>query len=198
MIFSIEVTATYYNIAFLPQALWCAIAAISALELVGLEKLTSIFDPNLTSVSKGFSTVDLGAFLGLGVFCGLLGGAFVKLIATLAAKRNAFLQRRRTEGSELAGKLALVCGGVLLVAPCVYADMRYGLAAAAGDREDVANLLFAKDAMGPASRLKTLVFVPYKLATTAVSVCLPLPAGLFDSAASASLLLPFFFDEDPP
>ena len=45
--------------------------------------------------------------------------------------------------------------------------------------ELLANLLFAKDPMSPARWFKTLVFVPYKLATTAVSVCLPLPAGVF-------------------
>lgn len=101
-IFSIEITASTYNIQMLPQALWCALAGALALQSAGLDKLTSIFNPDSTGESRAFSRIDLAAFVGLGVFCGLLGCCFVWLVSSLAAKRNAFLAERTHEhGSSL-------------------------------------------------------------------------------------------------
>ena len=74
---------------------------------------------------------------------------------------------------------AQVVGVVLVVAPLVYADMRCGIAADAGDRGDVTSLLFQKQPMDKSSRLRTFWFVPYKLVVTCLSVCLPLPCGVF-------------------
>lgn len=98
-IFSIEITASIYNIQMLPQALWCALAGALALQSAGLDKLTSIFNPDSTGESKAFSRIDLAAFVGLGAFCGLLGCCFVWLVSSLAAKRNAFLAERAHEHS---------------------------------------------------------------------------------------------------
>ena len=141
-IFSIEITASTYNIAMLPQALWCAMAGALALESAGLDKLTSIFDPNNTSEglsSKRFSSsspsrsgvfgdptlIDLVSFVALGLVCGLLGCAFVAVVSSLARLRNDILSTRRF---LLAKKLTIVLFGTLLVAPWVFEDLILGLA----------------------------------------------------------------------
>mmetsp|Transcript_26491 Transcript_26491/g.106058 ORF Transcript_26491/g.106058 Transcript_26491/m.106058 type:complete len:340 (-) Transcript_26491:1566-2585(-) len=54
-IWSIEITASTYNIRMLPQALWCSMAGSILLSSAGLDNLTSIFDPDATGSSTGFS-----------------------------------------------------------------------------------------------------------------------------------------------
>ncbi|KAJ1450791.1 chloride channel [Pelagophyceae sp. CCMP2097] len=80
---------------------------------------------------------------------------------------------------ELRRKLALVLAAMLIVAPLVYGDMLYGLAWLASDRAEVTEILFAKEPMANATHAKLFGYVPYKLAVTALSVTLPLPAGVF-------------------
>jgi len=137
-IFSIEITASTYNIAMLPQALWCAMAGALALEAAGLDKLTSIFHPDSTGSSLeksssyssrnvfGDSTlIDLISFVGLGLLCGLLGCAFVVVVSSLARLRNDILSTQRLLFLK---KLIMVAFGTCLVAPWVFEDLIFGLA----------------------------------------------------------------------
>jgi len=95
-IWSIEITASTYNIRMLPQALWCSMAGSILLSSAGLDNLTSIFDPDATGSSTGFSRLDLVAFVALGTLCGVAGALYVAGVAGIATLRNAFIARATT------------------------------------------------------------------------------------------------------
>lgn len=86
VIFSIEVTTTYYLIQNLNKAFFCAVIATLALRLMDTQGLIAFFNTDFRP--SPYDSRELLAFTSVGVACGLLGALFNLYVTKLAQLRR--------------------------------------------------------------------------------------------------------------
>lgn len=143
---------------------------------LGVEETFALFDvsSSFSSSAPVWTHIDLFLCVVMGVCCGLVAVLFVIVVDRLSAYRNVFLAKDNTWEVLGLRKLLIVFIVLGVIAPLNYVEVSFGLDT--GTRT-ITNNLFAEEVMY--SWIFLLVYLPYKLAVTALSVCLPLPVGLF-------------------
>jgi len=173
VLFSIEVTATYYMVRNLPRAFFCAVCAALVYEVVGLRDTFALFTDDHDR-ALGYLAFDLLLCCGLGLICGLLGALFVGIISSLCAVRNRYLRFSLGWPVVSRRRVWVVLVASVVIAPAVYLDVAYGLH---GGDKPLTDYMFQSGIMGVSAPLG--VYVVFKFLVTTLCVSLPLPVGLF-------------------
>ena len=111
VLFSIEVTSTYYSISHLWKAMFTSVSGAVAFQLArdyGSLSLFHLTDFETQDLAELMRNGEMYAFLLLGVLCGVLGAAFVhatsslvllvRQLRTAVLERQAALRSRRAQG----------------------------------------------------------------------------------------------------
>ena len=181
VLFSIEVTATYYMVANLPFALIAAVSGcltFKAFHQIDGEEdvVVDLFEPTQFQQIELDETIF--AYALLGIMSGFVGGSFLLFVKKVATFR-------RTD-PRVQGKRYLNCAvtGLLTAMLTFQFDiLRCGTS-------DIINALFSHQqfdwqACGGPHRfggsvfLNLLLFLVFKIVFTAISITLPIPAGVF-------------------
>jgi chloride channel 2 len=181
VLFSIEVTATYYMVSNLPFALIAAVSGCLTFkafhQLDGEEDVVvDLFEPTQFQQIELDETIF--AYALLGIMSGFVGGSFLLFVKKVATFR-------RTD-PRLKGRRYLNCAATGLLTAMLtfqFDILRCGTS-------DIINALFSHQqfdwqACGGPHRfggsvfLNLLLFLVYKIVFTAISITLPIPAGVF-------------------
>jgi len=210
VLFSIEVTATYYLVSNYKKGFFSAIwAALIYKLMTSFTKeghyVMAVLEVD-TSGRRKFSAVQLLFFVILGIACGLLGAAFVKVNALVVKLRRKFNVCGCVSGNSRRTWLSRVGLGIIVatITGLLTFPGALGTEFASRDRYDQADL-FAEDTMGDSQNdvfknsevlgnlssnwhrfsvagsvqasLVILIFVKFFL--TVISITLPLPSGVY-------------------
>lgn len=173
VLFSIEVTATYYMVRNLPRAFFCAVCAALVYEVAGMRDTFSLFTDDHDR-TLGYLAFDLLLCCALGLICGVLGALFVGIISSLCAVRNRHLRFSLGWAVVSRRRVWVVLVASVVIAPIVYLDMAYGLH---GGDKPLTDYMFQSGLMGVSVPLG--MYVLFKFLVTTLCVSLPLPVGLF-------------------
>lgn len=181
VLFSIEVTATYYMVSNLPFALIAAVSGCLTFkafhQLDGEEDVVvDLFEPTQFQQIELDETIF--AYALLGIMSGFVGGSFLLFVKKVA-------MFRRTD-PRLKGKRYLNCA----ITGLVTAMLTFQFDILRCGTSDIINALFSHQqfdwqACGGPHRfggsvfLNLLLFLVYKIVFTAISITLPIPAGVF-------------------
>ena len=181
VLFSIEVTATYYMVSNLPFALIAAVSGCLTFkafhQLDGEEDVVvDLFEPTQFQQIELDETIF--AYALLGIMSGFVGGSFLLFVKKVATFR-------RTD-PRLKGKRYLNCA----ITGLVTAMLTFQFDILRCGTSDIINALFSHQqfdwqACGGPHRfggsvfLNLLLFLVYKIVFTAISITLPIPAGVF-------------------
>ena len=183
VLFSIEVTATYYMISNLQAAMIAAVAGCATFKMIHQWKLDEegglvldLFEPtNFANIQLDWTIL---AYALLGVMSGFVGGCFLLFVKRVALYRrsNVHLKGRRLRNCALVGGLSALLTFQFDILRC--------------GTSDIINALFLNEQFhwahcggpqwfGGSVFLNLLVFLLYKFIFTAISITLPIPAGVF-------------------
>eukprot|EP01052_Picozoa_sp_SAG31_P009613 SAG31_NODE_509_length_14732_cov_13.043600_1_plen_725_part_00 len=183
VLFSIEVTATYYMVGSLRAAMVAAVAGCATFKLIHQWKLDEegglvldLFEPtNFANIQLDWTIL---AYAVLGICSGFVAGCFLRLVRMVAVFRrvNPYLKGRRFINC------ALIAGSSALLT-FQFDILRCGT-------QDIVNALFSNEIFhwahcggpqwfGGSVFLNLLVFLLYKFVFTALAISLPIPAGVF-------------------
>lgn len=176
VLFSIEVTATYYMVRNLPRAFFCAICAALVYEVAGLRDTFALFTDDHDRV-QSYLVFDLLLCCGLGLLCGLFGALFVGVISALCSLRNRYLSFSLGWPVVARRRVWMVLATALVVAPLIYLDMVSGLPQGGPRPKPLTDYMFRSGIIGVSGPLA--LYAVFKFLVTALCVSLPLPVGLF-------------------
>lgn len=181
VLFSIEVTATYYMVSNLPMAMVSAVSACLTFktfhQINGEEDIVlDLFKP--TQFEQIVLDETICAYALLGVMSGFVGGSFLLFVKRVAVFRRThpMFKGRRYFNCAMTG---LVTAAVTFQ----FDILRCGSA-------EIINALFSHEQFewqacggphwfGGSVFLNLLLFLVYRIVFTAVSITLPIPAGVF-------------------
>eukprot|EP01048_Picozoa_sp_COSAG05_P001612 COSAG05_NODE_55_length_23493_cov_709.337907_22_plen_745_part_00 len=181
VLFSIEVTATYYMVSNLPMALvsavWACLTFKAFHQIKGEENIVlDLFEP--THFEQITLDETIFAYALLGVMSGFVGGSFLLFVKRVAVYRRThpLLKGRRFFNCAVTGLLTAVVTFQFDILRCGSAE--------------IINALFSHEqfdwqSCGGAHRfggsvfLNLLLFLVYRIVFTAISITLPIPAGVF-------------------
>lgn len=178
VLFSIEFTSTVYRVRTLPKAFFTSACAMLVLLFLGVSDKLALFQKRDFVLLALPMWHEVIGFIVFGVFCGLLGVAFVSLVEAISKFRNQLLDPLQNSKSTIRIRRYLIVGSVTLF---VSFFMYYELATIPATGKGWSKLL---DYLFQDRRLTLLVpklaiYLFYKIIVTALSVTLPLPVGLF-------------------
>ena len=211
VLFSMEVTATYYMVSNLWRAFVAAVVCVFTLEIINAIRDDELFDA--TTITPSDVSSEIIAFALLGVICGVAASAFVYLSSKVQIVRRATGKGARSRAVQV----LLVC---VLVAVCTYPagflrmsdsaainslfassravdgpDIAAGADVAAGAvPSDVRWALNEWTADMPMPFAVAIYFV-VKSVTTIISIALPIPCGLFTPVFAMGASLGRLFGE---
>eukprot|EP00736_Rhodelphis_marinus_P009089 Rmarinus@m.8380 len=167
VLFSIEVTATYFMVHNLWKAVFAAVTGLLLTQLLRLSEFLVLFD-HTTFDDDGVS-LELPLFVLLGAGMGLLSSLFIHIVVrVIFARRSSTLGQQRFVFTMLIGAIS--------------ATLRYGIEPLQHDAKEIMNELFSSDSLSEhwsSPKLALTVFFAVNLVLTAVSVGLPVPCGAF-------------------
>ena len=197
VLFSVEVTSTFYMVRNLPRSFFAAIVGTVMITVLGHWLGHAGFDEASLGIGRlteglppkhGVAPFDILLFGVVGVLCGLLGAAFVAGISQLVTLRNLFLDSAQPYGkgrwwqTPVARSASVVAIGTTFAVCIEY----FGASTwffQRGSQGSVLELLFSppRDSEYTSESIyqHLQVFFPLKLLVTAFCVVLPVPAGIF-------------------
>ena len=202
VLFSVEATATYYQVSSLWRGILCSLACVFAFEAIQALSDDELFQP--TELKAPDLSWQLVAFAALGAGCGVLASLLVRATAAAHTARDALMRRCPSPATRYALVAAVAALAALAAAAFPVLALR--------DR-DVINALFqdddgfsgrraavaapasntsaAADAAATPPRLPSewgeggalvgtlLAFAAARTLLTPLAISLPMPAGLF-------------------
>jgi len=121
VLFSIEVTSTYYQVSSLWRGFLCSLACVFTYEVVNTLRQDELFYPTeFVAQDVGW---DIIAFVLLAVVCGVLASLLVLLTARLQVVRRVLLQRFERAGRySLVGIVSFIIAAIMFLAPFLRKD----------------------------------------------------------------------------
>eukprot|EP00698_Gefionella_okellyi_P024942 TRINITY_DN896_c0_g2_i1.p1 TRINITY_DN896_c0_g2~~TRINITY_DN896_c0_g2_i1.p1 ORF type:complete len:560 (-),score=73.54 TRINITY_DN896_c0_g2_i1:297-1976(-) len=169
VLFSIEVTSTYYLVQNYWKGFFCAVCGAVVVHLVGGQSELRLFTTNFKPLP--YEPLELIAYSLLGIVCGLVGALFIGVLKKINAVR----------GQLNVSAVPQVLGFVLITAVVAYPIDFIQV----GQKSSV-NRLFNDDSVRAtwdwdtsSAYLNIIIFVLFKFIFSAVSVGLPISAGIF-------------------
>jgi len=211
VLFSMEVTATYYMVSNLWRAFVAAVVCVFALEIINAIRDDELFDA--TTITPSDVSSEIIAFALLGLLCGVAASAFVYLSSKVQIVRRATGKTARARAFQV----ALVC---LLVAVCTYPagflrmsdsaainslfassravdgpEITAGADVAAGSVPSDMRWALNEWTVDMPMPFAVAIYFVVKSVTTVVSIALPIPCGLFTPVFAMGASLGRLFGE---
>lgn len=169
VLFSIEVTSTYYLVHHLWKGFFCAVSGALVVRLLGSMGLVALFSTEFDVLP--YSPGELVVFMVLGVVFGFLAVLFITMVSWMSTLKRRFrvlsVEFRYTQ---------------LIVVSLVTALISFQFSYLRNDTASIINDLFEDGDMKIISQyapLHLLIFAALRMFLTSVSVLLPVPCGLF-------------------
>lgn len=169
VLFSIEVTSTYYLVHHLWKGFYCAVCAAAVVRLLGSMGLVALFSTEFDVLP--YTPLELLVFVGLGVIFGFLAVFFIKLVSWMGALKR----RYRVLSPEFRYTQ-------ITVVALITALVSYPLTYLRNDSASIISDLFEDGDMKIISQyapLHLIIFAATRMVLTSASVHLPMPCGLF-------------------
>jgi chloride channel 2 len=169
VLFSIEVTSTYYLVHHLWKGFYCAVCGAVVVRLLGSMGLVALFSTEFDVLP--YSATELLMFVGLGVLFGFLAVFFITMVTWMASLKRRYrvlsVEFRYTQ---------------IFVVSLVTALVSYEFSYLRNDSASIISDLFEEGNMKIISQyapLHLVIFAAVRMVLTSVSVLLPIPCGLF-------------------
>ncbi|ETW09376.1 hypothetical protein, variant 1 [Aphanomyces invadans] len=186
VLFSVEVTASFYMVRNLPRSFFAALAGAVTIAFLVTNGQYGLFDRSAglglteTNFTKVFTYIDGGIFVFIGVVSGVLGAVFIWIISVLVRVRDTWFLS--LSGPPLLYKRIIVVLVVTVIANIsyFYGDPAWFLHH--GSPQKIIDTLFTQSPTredGAMLARSLLTFLPLKYFMTIVCVVVPLPAGIF-------------------
>eukprot|EP01095_Lingulamoeba_sp_RSL-Kostka_P004541 TRINITY_DN15776_c0_g1_i1.p1 TRINITY_DN15776_c0_g1~~TRINITY_DN15776_c0_g1_i1.p1 ORF type:complete len:786 (+),score=233.63 TRINITY_DN15776_c0_g1_i1:46-2403(+) len=167
VLFSIEVTTTYFVMQNLWKSFFCAVCGALIVKLGGQQGLIAMFSTSFESNSYHYW--ELIVFALIGITGGYLGAWFVKIVLKLVRLRRTYKILATTRYTQL-----IIIA--FLTATCVYPFQGMTI----GDRSIIDNLFGDLGQWTEPNRYSNLLFfMIIKFVLTVISLGLPIPCGLY-------------------
>jgi chloride channel 2 len=181
VLFSIEVTATYYMVSNLPMAMISAVSACLAFRLFHQledeeEIVLDLFQP--THFEQITLDETIFAYALLGIMSGFVGGSFLRFVKCVAVFRRTHpaLKGRRFMNCAMTGFITALVTFQFDILRCGSAEM---INALFSHEQFDWQVCGGPHRFGGSVFLNLLLFLVYKIVFTAVSITLPIPCGVF-------------------
>jgi len=175
VLFSIEVTATYYVVSNLWKAFYCAVWCSLMFTILHQTELTDlIYVTKYTEITFNWQVIS---FLLLGVICGVLGATFVTCASKLICMRKAQVLGSLSKRFPYTILVCIVCSLITFSSPFFQLSDKKVI----NDMFQADSLYEIEDSrwVTPNIYVSLLVFTLAKLFMTSISISCPIPCGVF-------------------
>ena len=175
VLFSIEVTSTYYMVSNLWKAFYCATWSVVAFKLVqGLQRAELFTRTDIQNIAFGW---HMFGYVVLGTLCGLLGALFITVVGKI------IYLRKRLAVPFVSNRWGYVAFVALVTALCAFP---IGFLQSS-DRDNLQQLFSPQSLTqldnakwsDPAEGFNLFTFAFLKFVLTVLAVTCPIPAGVF-------------------
>ncbi len=181
-LFSIEITSTCYMVTGLPQAFMAALIVVFLSSRIGYAKRNVLYQESAREDrTEPSAFVDLALWVAFGVLLGILSILFVSSTAAISSWRNRIT--RASLGVKLSRYrrlLITLCFSCISI-PCGLLEILY-CEYVSNEKHNPHALLdhmFGKDELRGYVSWHLMVYIPIKLLAILLSICQPIPVGLF-------------------
>lgn len=189
VLFSIEVTATYYIVNNLWKGIFCAIFCVISFTLLHMTEVTDLI--NLTDFEPFELNLEILCFALLGLFCGVVGALFVNSASKL------ILMRVHRKFPKVHSRFRYIFYVTLACALITFSTQYLQLS-----DKVIINEMFRADNLttyenadwgSPSIALNLLIYFLAKIIQTAFSISLQIPCGVFTPVFTAGSAFGRFF-----